>query len=255
MGSTTGFRHVGPEDGNGNVIIDTHGDTTTRSSQPHPVTILEGLPPSDVQRIQAHLRLRRFARGEMIVQETEPGEVAYIIRDGFVRVETTNADGTRTLLTILGPGEIVGELSLVDLLGRSASVLAHSHTHVYSIDRATFWEFLRVMPSMTYNLVGLLSRRLRLANGQVQALAALDVEARVARQIQVLATEYGVTNAGGSLTLPFRLTQEELADLVGASRVRVNQVLATFRRDGLITFEPGHPIAIPDLDGLERMWR
>ena len=226
----------------------------TDSTIPTPA-IFEGLNNDDMQRVQGHLRPRLFDRGEIILQETEPGEVAYIIRDGFVRVETTNADGTRTLLTFLGPGEIFGELSLVDLLGRSATVVAHCDTSVYGIDRSTFWEFLRVMPAMTYNLVGLLSGRLRLANGQVQALAALDVEARVARQLQVLATEYGAATPHGGVTLPFRLTQEELADLVGASRVRVNQVLTTFRRDGLIRFEPGQPIVIPDLSSLELVWR
>lgn len=229
-----------------------HG-ITGHEVQPSPM--LNGLTVSDVQRVRRHLRPRRFNRGEMILQEMDLGEAAYIIRDGFVRVETTNADGARTLLTLLGPGEIFGEQSLVDLLGRSASVVAHSDAEVYGIDRSTFWDLLREMPDLTFNLVGLLSRRLRLANGQVQALAALDVEARVARQLLVLATEYGLANPGGGLTLPFRLTQEELADLVGASRVRVNQVLATFRRDGLITFEPGQPITIPNISELDLVWR
>lgn len=220
----------------------------------HEIDLFRGLTAEEIQRICVHLRPRHFNPGELLLQEDDPGEVAYVVRKGYVRVETTHPDGSRTVLTILGPGEIVGELSLVDLLGRSATVVAHDSTTVLVFDRAIFWTFLQTIPAMTYNLVGLLSRRLRLANSQVQALAALDVEARVARQLRVLAAEYGQADGDGVIELPFRLTQEDLADMVGASRVRVNQVLATYRREGTISTDAAQRITIHDPAGLETRW-
>jgi CRP-like cAMP-binding protein len=219
------------------------------------ISLFRSLTDDEVQLIRGHLRLQVFNRDDLILQEEDAGEVAYVIWQGYVRVEVNQPDGTRTLLTILGPGEIVGELSLVDRLGRSATVVAQDATTLLVFDRATFWAFLRTMPAMTYNLVGLLARRLRLANSQVQALAAMDVEARVARQLQVLAAEHGDGVGNGAVELPFRLTQAELADLVGASRVRVNQVLTTLRREGVISTDSAQRITIHDPRDLEMLWQ
>jgi len=230
-------------------------DDAFASPNIQPIDLFRGLTEVEIQRIYSHLRSRYFEQGDLLLQEQDLGEVAYVIKEGYVRVETSLPDGSRTLLTILGPGEIVGELSLVDLLGRSATVVAHESTTVLVFDRATFWDLLQTMPTMTYNLVGLLSRRLRIANCQIQALAVLDVEARVARQLQVLAAEYGEPDESGAIELPFRLTQEELADLVGASRVRVNQVLATFRRDDMVSTDTAQRITIHDPAGLETLWQ
>ena len=219
-----------------------------------PVTLAEvplfrGLPASQVVKLGGLLQGRAIPPGAAIVREGEPGECAYVIRDGFVRIEGDQPDGTLTILAILGPGEVVGEMSLVDRLGRSATVVAHGPATVYAIGRAAFWTCLQTMPTMTYNLVGIISRRLRLANEQIEAFGTLGVEGRLARQLLVFADEYGVSLNRGR-RIPFRLSQSDLAGLVGASRVRVNQVMVDYRRRGYVSFDAHGRIVVHDVPAL-----
>jgi CRP-like cAMP-binding protein len=120
--------------------------------------------------------------------------------------------------------------------------------------RDDFWECLRTIPGMTYNLVGLLSRRLRLANLHVESMAAFDVSGRLAGHLVGLATEYGRSTRRGVL-IPFPLTQSDLAALIGASRVRVNQVLMAFRRRGLVSVGEDRRITVRDLARLAKRRR
>jgi CRP/FNR family cyclic AMP-dependent transcriptional regulator len=95
-----------------------------------------------------------------------------------------------------------------------------------------------------------MSRRLRLANVQMQALAGLGVDGRLARQLLAFANEYGEAADGGAVRIPIRLTQGDLAGLIGASRVRVNQVLGTYKLQGYVSADRNHRITIHDRDGL-----
>ena len=225
------------------------------SSHLREIPLFDDLSECELRRVLGQLHPRIFGTNAVIVEEEEPGAVAYVIWHGYVRIETHHCDGNRTLLSILGPGEVVGELSVLDQLGRSATVVAHGAATLFEFQQATFWTLLNSISAMNRNLVGLLARRLRLADGQIQALAAMDVEARVARQLQVLSREFGECDGVGGITLPFRLTQEELADLIGASRVRVNQVLAEFRRDGMVSTDCAHRITIHQSAGLDVYWQ
>jgi CRP/FNR family transcriptional regulator, cyclic AMP receptor protein len=216
------------------------------------IALFAGLSNAQIAVLSGMLCTRRFAIGETIVTAEEAGGAAYIIRDGFVRVHVEQEDGRDIVLAILGPGELFGEMSLVDQLGRSASVVAHEPATVLSIDRAAFWSCLRATPAMAFNLSSILSRRLRLANAHIQSLAALDVPGRIAYQLWEYAREYGKPTAGGAVCVPFRLSQSDLAGLVGASRVRVNQVLAALRQDGLVSVDHGRHMVVHDSAELAR---
>lgn len=201
------------------------------------IPLFKGLTTAQLTLLGGMLCTRRFAIGETIVTAEDAGGAAYLIRSGFVRVHVEQEDGRDIVLAILGPGELVGEMSLVDQLGRSATVVAHEPATVLSIDRAAFWSCLRTMPVMAFNLAGILSRRLRLANAHIPSLAALDVPGRISYQLWEYSREYGRSMPDGSILLPFRLSQSDLGGLVGASRVRVNQVLAMLRQDGLVSVD------------------
>jgi CRP/FNR family cyclic AMP-dependent transcriptional regulator len=218
------------------------------------MALFRKLTPDQLGRVAGLLRGRRFPPGITFIAEQQPGEAVYIIQEGQVRVHIDQEQGSQVILAILGPGEIVGEMSLVDSLGRSASVTTLVASTIFWMDRATFWECLRTTPSMAYNLADILSRRLRLANARIESLAALDISGRVARQILAFRDEYGIPGPDG-VQIPFRLTQGDLADLVGASRVRVNQVLAGFKRRGSIVVDRDGRITIRDPEALSRRCR
>jgi CRP/FNR family cyclic AMP-dependent transcriptional regulator len=197
------------------------------------------------------LHFASFPAGATIMVAEQPGEVAYILLTGTLKVLITQVDGTDVILAILGPGEVVGELSLVDHLGRSANVIALEPVTLLWLDRNTFQECRRAFPSLTDNMFTVLARRLRLANAQIQALATLDVYGRVAHQLLAFADAYGEPVPEGGIRIALRLTQSDLAGMVGATRVRVNQVLGAFKRNEYISVDAAHHITVYDADALE----
>lgn len=214
--------------------------------------LFQDLSPKELATVEGLLRRKTFSVGVDIITAEQPGEIAYIIVSGTVKIYTQQADGSTVVLAILGPGEMVGEMSLLENSDRSATVVTLEETTVYVMSRASFETCLQSMPMLTYNLVRMLSRRLRMAGAQVQALASLDVFGRVARQIVAFAHEYGQKRPDGHIFIPLLLTQSDLAGLVGASRVRVNQVLMFFRQQGSITIDQDHRITVIDLAALQQ---
>jgi CRP/FNR family cyclic AMP-dependent transcriptional regulator len=209
------------------------------------IPLFHGLTKEQLLRLLPFLHHKTFPAEKTIIAAEERGEAAYIILSGTVKVHVGSMKGRDVILAILGAGQIVGEMSLADSLGYSATVVTLEASTFLAIDRTTFQECLQTMPEMTYNLVRILSSRLRLANAQIQSLAALDVFGRVARQLMAFAHEYGDILANACTLIRLHLTQNDLADLVGASRVRVNQVLASYRQSGYISIE-NHRIIIRD---------
>ena len=217
------------------------------------IPLFRGLTPTEQQHLHDLLGVKTFPAGVDILTAEQPGDVAYIVLDGTVKVQVDRPDGTPVILAILRVGEIAGEMSLVDRLGRSATVVAMEQTTLAWLTHTDFWNCLRSMPTMTFNLVGIHSRRLRLANAHVVALATLDIEGRLADQLLVLAEEYGEAAPNGGCRIPFRLTQGDLAALVGASRVRVNQILVSWKHKGYLTVNGRHIVTLLNRRALDEM--
>jgi CRP/FNR family cyclic AMP-dependent transcriptional regulator len=214
------------------------------------IPLLCNLTPAELQRLKGFLHARSFPADTNLITVEQPGEVVYIILSGTVKVHVEQAAGSDVILAILGPGEVVGEMSLVDRAGRSANVVTMEESTLIWLDRTTFWDCLQSMPALTYSLASMLSRRLRVANAQIQSLATHDVFGRVARQLLVLADEYGQPAQDGSVRIPIRLTQSDIAGLIGATRVRVNQVLAWFKERGHISVDHDYRITIHNSEAL-----
>ena len=217
------------------------------------VSLFQNLTPKQWERLKELLHETRFPAGTHIITAKQPGDMVYIIRQGTVKIFMNQADGTTVILAILGPGDVVGEMSLVDSAGRSANVLTLDESTLIWMDRVTFQYCLDTMPKISQNLVRILSQRLRLANEQIQALASLDVNGRVARQFLAFAERYGTATAGGDILIPLHLTQSDLAHLVGASRKRVNQVMVGFKRSGYIQVNPDGRISVLDRNALAKL--
>ncbi|MCC6174499.1 MAG: Crp/Fnr family transcriptional regulator [Chloroflexi bacterium] len=214
------------------------------------VALFRDLELGDLAILNGLMRRQVFPSGVRIMATENPGDTAYIIRQGAVKVHVEQSDGTDVIVAILGPGEIVGEMSVVDKLGRSGSVITLEESTLFWIDREAFWNCLQTMPKLTLNLTEILSRRLRIANERIKALATLDVCGRVAHHLLVLAGEYGEEVDVG-IRIPLRLTQADLASLVGASRVRVNQALVQLRQRKAISIDAKYYITVLDEGVLE----
>jgi CRP/FNR family transcriptional regulator, cyclic AMP receptor protein len=198
---------------------------------------------------------RNFPSSTNVITAEEPGEGVYAILSGAAKVYVNDADGSEVIIAILGPGEVVGEMSLADSLGRSANVLTLERSSFLRMDRRTLLASMDESPVIARNLADILSRRLRLANVHARSLAVLDVQGRVAAQLLAFASEYGEGMPDGNTRIPLLLTQGDLAALVGASRASVNQPIAYFRKQGAISFDGKHRITIHDAEALERRAR
>jgi CRP/FNR family transcriptional regulator, cyclic AMP receptor protein len=208
------------------------------------IPLFRGLSPTEHRHLHDLLGVRTVPAGVDILTAEEPGDVAYLVLDGTVKVQVVRPDGTAVILAMLRAGEIAGEMSLIDHLGRSATVVAMEPTTLAWLTHSDFWTCLRSMPMMAVNLAAIHSRRLRRSNAHVVALATLDIAGRLADQLLALGAEYGAATADGGCRIPFRLTQGDLAALVGASRVRVNQILVRWKQHHVLTVDGQHVITL-----------
>ena len=218
------------------------------------VPLFRGLELPDLAVLNGLMRRQVFPPGVRIVTASQLDDTAYIVRQGTVKVQVEQADGAEVIVAILGPGEVIDASSVGDRFGEGCSILSLEETTLFWIDREAFERCLASMPTLTGNLARLLARRLRLANERIEALAALDVRGRIARHLVLLAREYGESANGAAdptIRIPLRLTQADLASLVGASRVRVNQALGELRRRRVISVDTGHHVVIHDLAELD----
>jgi CRP/FNR family cyclic AMP-dependent transcriptional regulator len=214
--------------------------------------LFRGLPPQHRAALAELLHARSARAGALLISAEQPGEVAYLIQAGTVKVCAARADGSEVIIALRGPGELVGEMSLIDEEVRSADVVALEACRLWWIDRAAMEGCLRTMPELAFNLLRLLSRRLRAATAQIQALATLDVPGRVARQLLTFAEEYGQAEADGAVRIPLRLTQGDLASMVGATRASVNEVVVTFKQLGYLAVDARQHHVVLDRQALAR---
>jgi CRP/FNR family cyclic AMP-dependent transcriptional regulator len=207
------------------------------------IPLFRGLPADRLKKLSEVLRKKSVPSGTNMITADQPGEVVYVLLEGTVKILIEQVDGREVILAFLGPGDTVGEMSLVDSAGRSANVMTMEKCTFLWMDRATFQDLLRNVPEFAQNLVRLLSSRLRMANEQIQSLSSLDVAGRLARQLLAFSERYGEPIDGG-VRVALRLTQTDLAELVGASRERVNQVMVDFRQKGYLTVDSSHHILV-----------
>jgi CRP/FNR family transcriptional regulator, cyclic AMP receptor protein len=208
--------------------------------------LFAGLSGADLVEVARDFTARHFGAGATIFHEGDPGRLLYLIETGQVRIYVQSEEGQETSVIVNGPGDLFGELAVIDGLPRSASAVAVNETLVYTMSRDCFREWMRRLPQLAYNFMRLLSVRVRYNTRQVGSLAQLSVPARLARKLLELAQAYGRAGSNG-VCIDAPLTQSELASLTGATRESVNKALAVWRRQGLIHLEKGR-ITIVDAD-------
>ena len=213
------------------------------------VPLFAGLSDHELEVLAGSLGRRTFAKGMIIFHKGSPGQTLYIIESGKVRIFIISESGQEISVNIYGPGDVFGELALLDGLPRSAGAVAVEKSVTFTLHRDDFLRHLEAYPRMSRSIMEVLSTRLRYTTIYAESLSFLDVYGRVAAKLLELADRYGVKKDG--IEIDLRLTQAELATWVAATRESVNKVLRTFRDHGLIEVE-AQRITILDLPGLKR---
>lgn len=193
-------------------------------------------------------------KGDVLFTEGEPGDRLYVITDGKIKLGATSADGRETLLAILGPGDMFGELSLFDPGRRTSTATAVTDTVLLGLGQRDLRPWLTGRPEVAEALLQALAQRLRRTNEAMADLVFSDVPGRVAKALLDLADKFGVQQEDGSVQVAHDLTQEELAQLVGASRETVNKSLADFAQRGWLQIE-ARAVTLLDVDRLARRAR
>ena len=189
------------------------------------------LSPSQLDSLGAYAALRVVEKGEVILRSGEPADSSYVIMSGQVKVYMSDeADPTReVILQTLGPGDFFGELPMFDHEPRIANVAAMDQVHLHVLSYKAFHRAIEKSPDIARCVMAVLARRLRHADQKIGALALTDISSRVSRTLLELAIMSNGRRVVGS---PF--TQQDLADMVGASREMVNRTLKDLEGEGYI---------------------
>lgn len=217
------------------------------------VPLFAGLNEQQFAALAARTSHTSLRRGEVLFEEGEQGDRLFIITEGKVKLGHSSDDGRESLLAILGPGEIIGELTLFDPGPRSTTATAVSSASMLSLEHADLVAVLDTSPEVAKHMLRALAQRLRRTNESLSDLVFSDVPGRVAKSLLDLADRFGTPTDNG-VHVPHDLTQEELAQLVGASRETVNKSLADFVSRGWIRLE-GRAVTLLDVDRLARRAR
>lgn len=182
----------------------------------------------------------------------EAGDGCYRLEEGLLKVEVASPRGEARIIALLSPGAVVGELSLIDGLPRSASVIALRTSILRFVSREAFEACTRTHPEINRALVAVLSNRLREADATIAAAAFLSVRARVARALIELAEHVGEEAGEGRIALNYILRQGDLAAMAGVARENASRVFSDLRKRKVISMQ-ARRVYINDMSAIERM--
>jgi len=215
--------------------------------------IFQGVDPVAVQNLLEQMETVRFPRGTTIFDEGEPGDRLYIIPSGKIKLARHAPDGRENLLTVMGPSDMFGELSIFDPGPRTSSAVCVTEVQAATMNSELLDKWVSDHPAIAQQLLRVLARRLRRTNANLADLIFTDVPGRVAKALLQLAQRFG-SQEGNTVRVNHDLTQEEIAQLVGASRETVNKALAEFAHRGWIRLE-GKSVVICESEHLARRAR
>ena len=199
--------------------------------------LFSALSDDDASALRASMTQVKVTKGHTLFKEGDEGDRLYVVLEGKLKLGTTSVDGRENLLSILGPGEMFGELSLFDPEPRTATATAVTDAKLLALAHDQVIGLVTAHPQASLELLRRLAQRLRKSNEILADLVFADVPGRVAKAIIDLGARFGVAKEEG-LHVNHDLTQEELAQLVGASRETVNKALADFASRGWVRLEP-----------------
>jgi CRP/FNR family cyclic AMP-dependent transcriptional regulator len=196
------------------------------------VPLFSGLGKDELQALFDHATVRKYPKNTIIIHDGDEGDSLYVIISGKVKVFLTDAQGKEVILNFQETGEYFGELSLLDKVRRSASVITQEPSQFIVISRPDFMRCLSMHPTIALRMMTGLTARLRDLTDEVKSLALLDVYGRVARTLLKMAEEQD-----GERVVNQPLTRKELANMVGSSREMVSRILNELEKGGYIRID------------------
>lgn len=195
--------------------------------------LLDALTKSQLSLVEQGTRMLEVRRGQRIYLPGDTSDQIFLVKAGVIKVAAIEPGDCEVILAFLHPGDIFGELAIVDDGVRDHLAQAHEDALLCAVSRDLLLRMARESPELGYRITKLMGRRMKQFRTRVEDLLCKSAAGRVAHTLVELATEHGVTDTQGTI-LPFRLTQRDLGNLVGVSRETVNAVLQDLRQKGLV---------------------
>lgn len=192
--------------------------------------LFSGLDADSIKTIARLCQTRRVPAGQTLFVKGDPGDALYGVRRGQIRIETGTATGERLTIDVFGPGDLFGEIAVLDGRPRTADAVAAEDAELFVLPRAEFLSHLEHEPHLAIRLIELLCGRLRATNERTEEMMFLPLQTRLARRLSTLAEDFGSE---------LQITQDELAGLVGVTRESVNRQLRAWRETGIVKLGRG----------------
>ena len=199
-------------------------------------TLFAELDDRELSSIAAVAKSRRYSKDDVVFHADESGDIFCLIKEGQVKVTMISPEGKEIILSMLGPGDFFGEMSLLDNEQRSATVIATEALELVTIWRSDFLQILQENFSITKKVLAELSRRLRRASNRIESLATMDVYGRLARFFLELAREQGKSLDNGYIAVT-RPTHQSIANMIGTSRETVSRLIHDLMKQNLLLSE------------------
>jgi CRP/FNR family cyclic AMP-dependent transcriptional regulator len=215
-----------------------------RSEGPDKVAVLAGhfllrdLPRDDLDKLTSYAKAVRYPAHRVVFHKGDPGDGMMAVISGRIKIRCYSLDGKELVLNVIKPGELFGEIALLDAKPRTADAVTMEPCELLVLERRDFLPFLADRPQACFHLLTVLCERLRQTSQQLEDSLFLDLAPRLARCLVRLAERFGNPVDDG-VQIDVRLSQQELAAFVGMTRESVNKQLATWRREGVVGFSAG----------------
>ena len=216
------------------------------------INIFSESSEEELDALQKLCKPRNYLKNSMIILEEEYGDLVFVVQTGTIKITRVNDEGKEVILALLGPGEIFGELAILDGEARSANALAQENCQLWAINKEDFLDILKNNFTISYSLMCELAKRLRKSDQQIEALSLSDAEHRIGVSLLNLAEDMGVIRKGKVTiqNLPF---QQDIANMAGTSRETVSRVLKILENKSMISKE-GHTLVIPDYNFFKQIF-
>jgi CRP-like cAMP-binding protein len=193
------------------------------------------LEPEALDQLCRYAKHSTLKRGATIVSKGDPGNSLVVVVSGTVKISISSPDGRSAILNLIGPGEIFGEVALLDGRARTADATANTNCEIYIIDRRDFIPFVRSQPALAMKLIELLCERLRWTSDQVEEVILQNLPGRLASALLRLTEKHKLAPAGRTIAI----TQQEISEMVGMTRESINKQLRAWAARNWVRLEHG----------------